>query len=91
MLQPRGMTSEAVAEYLGYRSAKSFQSRLPVLRAKGFPPRIAGLHRWDRAAIDRWLDEQSGITHDDPVAEADRRLEEWLSSLKSRSPNESKP
>ncbi len=66
MIEPRGMTSEAVAEYLGYRCTKTFQSALPILRARGFPARIVGLHRWDRAAIDRWLDEQSGITHDDP-------------------------
>ncbi len=90
MIEPRCMTSEAVAEYLGYRSAKSFQSRLPVLRANGFPPRIAGLHRWDRAAIDRWLDEQSGITHDDPADEMGRGLDAWAASLNSRSPNESK-
>ncbi len=77
---PRGMTTTEVARYLGFQNVQTFRSKLPQLRKLGFPNKIVGLHRYDRTAIDRWLDEQSGLQESLPLAAAERALEKWLPS-----------
>ena len=71
------MTSHDVAYYLGFANVKTFQSRLPKLRKLGFPDKIGALNRWDRAAIDRWLDEQSGLAEQSALEKAREALERW--------------
>lgn len=59
-MTPRLLTERAVAEYLS----------LPVCRArKVMAGRLVleGRVRWDRVAIDRWLDEQRGAAPDEPA------------------------
>lgn len=58
-MTPRLVTSADVGRYLG-RSASWFCRNRATLEARGFPrPVDACGMRWDRAAVDAWLDEQS--------------------------------
>ncbi len=59
-LTPRMLSGPKVAAYLG-RSATWFLQNRIGLEAAGFPGPVAPLGLWDRHAIDRWLDERSGL------------------------------
>jgi hypothetical protein len=62
-LLPRGLTDAESAAYIG-RSSTWFQEHLPELEAAGFPRKLPIVDLRDRAAIDRWLDEQGGLAQD---------------------------
>lgn len=55
----RVLNRAETAAYIGY-SVTWFAERLPELYAKGFPAPLPLLERWDRHAIDRWLDRLGG-------------------------------
>lgn len=62
MTAARLLTPGQVAQLLGLPSSRSFLRRLPKLREGRFPAPIEGLgQRWDRRAVDAWLDLQSAI------------------------------
>ena len=70
-LTPRLLTVEQAAAYCGV-GRDNFEARVGVRPLKLFGNRVL----YDRVAIDRWLDEQSGLA----VVEAER--EDWLKHLK---------
>lgn len=72
-IAPRVLNRVETAEYIGY-SASWFGARLPVLYAKGFPKPLPILERWDRHAVDRWLDRLGG---DLPLTEHDEQ-DAWM-------------
>ena len=57
-LLPRGLTEAACADYLG-RSVGWFVAHKAELIERGFPPKLPIIDLYDRAAVDRWLDQQS--------------------------------
>jgi hypothetical protein len=57
----RGLTKQEAAEYCGCNSLAAFDR----WQQKGIvPPAIPGTNRWDRKAVDQWLDRASGIVSD---------------------------
>jgi hypothetical protein len=60
----RGLTKQEAAEYCGCNSLAAFDR----WQQKGIvPPAIPGTNRWDRKAVDQWLDRASGIVSDSKV------------------------
>lgn len=57
-IRPRLVNKTGLARYLGY-SLPGLNSRLPNLRAKGFPDKVDALDRFDLVSVDRWLDSLS--------------------------------
>ena len=57
---PRCMNGADVAAYLGM-SVSSFTRKRSDMERAGFPPRDALTGRYDKLAIDRWLDSRSGF------------------------------
>lgn len=70
-MTPRLLTPEQAGLYCGV-SRENFEARVGVPPLKLFGNRIL----YDRVALDRWLDQQSGVA----VVEAER--EDWLKLLK---------
>lgn len=60
----RGITRECAAEYLSLSTA----AFADWVRRGLIPGPIPGTHRWDRKAIDRALDNLSGIATTEPSA-----------------------
>jgi predicted DNA-binding transcriptional regulator AlpA len=77
MTEPRLMTGAEVAAYLGLTQA-SFSKWVADGRA---PKRLPGTRRWDRKAIDLYLDKLSGIPPA-PLSKEDREEEEWQKWLR---------
>jgi hypothetical protein len=60
-INPRCLTKQEAADYCGCKTLATFDQ----WRAKGIvPPAMPGTNRWDRKAIDRYLDRVSGIVTD---------------------------
>jgi hypothetical protein len=53
------MNRVETAGYIGY-SLTWFNAKLDELYARGFPKPLPVLERWDRHAVDRWLDRLGG-------------------------------
>lgn len=70
-LVPRLLTAEQAAAYCGV-GRDNFEARVGVSPLRCFGNRIL----YDRVALDRWLDQQSGLA----IVEAER--EDWLKHLK---------
>lgn len=72
-IQPRGLTKEEAAAYVGCRTLSAFNYRV----AQGLLPRaIPGTRTWDRKALDAAMDKASGIKSDGATTE----LDEWLAN-----------
>lgn len=76
ILQPRLLSRAEAAAYCGFKPS-AFSAHVSAGR---LPGPLAGLKKWDRAAIDAYLDKISGINtpmpaveEDDPWAEYDRK------------------
>ena len=77
---PRGLTAAETAYLLGVSEGR-FAQLLPRLLAAGFPSRDPITRRYDRRAIERWLDRRSGVARDcGPMA--------WLERLDATSEGE---
>jgi len=70
-MTPRGLSRDAAATYLGV-SPETFDANV---RPQVPPVTIGNRLVWDVRALDRWLDEQSGLT------DAFRSTDEWLAGL----------
>lgn len=70
-MTPRLLTPEQAAAYCGV-GRDNFEARVGVPPLKCFGNRVL----YDRVALDRWLDEQSGVA----LVEAERG--DWLKLLK---------
>ncbi|GLH77022.1 hypothetical protein SSBR45G_19300 [Bradyrhizobium sp. SSBR45G] len=58
MIEPRVMTKEEAASYVGCKSPSAFSD---WVRRGIIPGPIPGTHKWDRKAIDAALDRLSGF------------------------------
>ncbi len=87
-IQPRLLTAEEAAAYLGYKTTEIL-ARIPV---KSAPVAQGGAPRWDRVAIDRWLDIRAGLAPeslpdvlaDGSQGEADSELQAWRAQRGAR-------
>lgn len=77
LFAPRMLNAKAAAEYLGYKTTEILD-HIPV---KPHPLTDKGVPKYDRKALDAWLDSLSGLAH--PLApqnegeDADELLAEW--------------
>lgn len=71
----RGLTRCETAHYLGLSEGR-FSELRPALERDGFPAIDPLLARYDRVAVDAWLDIRSGIEKRSTI-DADRELETW--------------
>ncbi len=62
---PRGITAEEAAGYLGM-AVSTFNVKLPEFLKEGFPAVDVLLKRYDKEAIDTWLDARSHLTEPSP-------------------------
>lgn len=77
-IAPRGLTKHDAAAYCGCCTEGAFYDWIQ----KGIVPGpIPGTQRWDRKAIDVWLDRASGI---ESGTKSHNALEEWLASQAKR-------
>jgi hypothetical protein len=76
-LPPRGMSKEAAAEYAGAESLSTFSD---WIRRGIMPGPIPGTQKWDRKAIDAYLDRASGL---EPTIPADP-FSEWKAGQDAR-------
>jgi len=60
IISPRLLTLATLAAYLGQTETELLRL-MPDLDPLGFPAPMPPFDRWDRAAVDRWLDRQSGV------------------------------
>ena len=58
MIEPRGMSKEQAAAYVGCQTLSTFNN---WIRRGIMPGPIPGTHKWDRKAIDAALDRLSGF------------------------------
>ncbi len=76
--QPRGLTPTEMIGYIGHGASWLTDERLEQLYSLGFPRPDSMTERFDRVAIDAWLDQRSGLNnglgYDDGLS---RRLEEF--------------
>lgn len=72
-MQPRLLTSKEAAAYL--RMCESTFRNIAPVSAVDFGERHARMKRFDKAALDRWLDEKSGITNDAELSDLERFLQ----------------
>lgn len=73
-LPRRVLTLEEVSRLLRL-TPRAFRRRLAELEAAGFPPPVPSFNdRWDRVAIEAWLDRQIPAAVRDPAREAERLL-----------------
>lgn len=80
---PRGLTAYEVAYYLGV-SETHFHRKLPELRRAGFPEPDSLLRRYDKAAIDRWLDMRSDLAESSDDHGLHQRLGDFRRGAVSR-------
>jgi hypothetical protein len=59
--EPRGLTRREAAEYLGHTESWLTKERLDDLQESGFPEIDPLTERFDRHAIDVWLDQRSRL------------------------------
>jgi len=78
-MPPRGLKKEDAAAYCGCETVSAFDDWVKKGIVSG---PIPGTQRWDRKAIDIWLDRASGIQGE---ATASDPLGEWLASKAARS------
>jgi hypothetical protein len=79
MIEPRVMTKEEAASYVGCKSSSSFND---WIRRGIMPGPIPGTHKWDKKAIDAALDRLSGLR-----SRIDTQLspyDEWKASQNAR-------
>lgn len=82
-IQPRGLSREDAARYVGISTDK-----LDQLGRAGVIPRVCIGRRvvYDRAALDRWLDRQSGLATAPAPLEAPHAVhpstQEWLKKIR---------
>ena len=62
-VDPRLVPKEKAARRLGLTAA-AFESAIPELLSKGFPPPLPVIGNFDLQAIDRWIDAQVGLVND---------------------------
>ena len=72
-IAPRGLKGCEVAAYLGLSSSSFVRKRRAMIRA-GFPPSDPLTGRYDRHAIDAWLDARAGLGGNAGERELLRRL-----------------
>lgn len=65
---PRVLSTAQAAAYLG-RSLTWFSEHRAELEAAGFPAALPLVGGFDKRAIDRWLDRNSGMIPDNPAVE----------------------
>lgn len=76
-LPPRLLSREQAAEYLGV-SPNHFIDEV----AKAIPPvHIGRRNLWDRRALDRWVDEQSGFSGGGIGKGSMLSVEEWVKKI----------
>lgn len=79
-ITPRLLTAAQAATYLGYRSTEILR-RLPVRPLRLSSTDVERAPRWDRNALDRWLDGLSDlggtITNDNEPASVEAELNAW--------------
>ena len=78
-LQPRMLTAQQAAEYLGYNSTDLLR-HIPVKAVRLMP--VNGQPRWDRRQLDAWLDELGGAANtaanDDGHDDVDAEFDAWV-------------
>ena len=87
--KPRLMDRAEAAAYCGYSPGQF--SRL--VTSGRLPPALRGLRRWDRAAIDAWLDQASGIDRSlakTPKQVSDDAFDAWEREYEARHGGERK-
>jgi hypothetical protein len=62
-VDPRLIPREKAARRLGL-TLLAFESALPELLSRGFPPPLPVIGNFDLHAIDRWIDAQVGLVND---------------------------
>ena len=80
-IAPRMLSAPQVAAYLGRSGSWFLEHRRELEAAAGFPGPVAPLGLWDRHAIDRWLDERSGLL-DRSEMPADAYDADWLEACR---------
>jgi hypothetical protein len=68
-VDPRLVPPQKAARYL-HLTLHQFQDALPSLIARGFPRACPVIGHFDLAAINHWLDLQSGVERPSPEADA---------------------
>jgi len=81
LYSPRGLTAREVAQYLGCAESTFFAKRA-TLEASGFPQKNRLTGRWDKKAIDLWLDRISGIEQGMPVDNPREQLQKAIHARK---------
>lgn len=77
-ITPRGLSKEDAAAYCGCATVAAFDDWV----ARGIiPGPIPGTHRWDRKAIDSYLDRASGLQPTIGTA-----FDDWKATKDARSP-----
>lgn len=66
-VQPRDVPASKAARRL-HLTLPEFESRLPRLRARGFPAADPDTGNFDLKAIDDWMDRRSGLSTEAPAA-----------------------
>lgn len=84
---PRLMNADAVADYLDM-GRTTFDTKRKMLEGTGFPKPVLprdefGSAKWDRHAIDAWLDNRSGL-NDEIRATPSAPAIDWESKLMNR-------
>lgn len=89
-VDPRLVPPQKAARYL-HLTLHQFQDALPSLIARGFPHPCPVIGHFDLAAINHWLDRQSGIGNQHSEAVADdvertvfARIEQYGKSIRNR-------
>lgn len=75
---PRLLTGPQAAAYLGFKSVELLQN-IPVGPIRLSPVGVGRAPRWDRRALDHWLDGLSSIKRCAPSADDDFAMESELS------------
>ena len=54
---------DELAGWLGFPTGRTFQNAAPrLVKAHGFPPKLAGRPVWSRRAVLQWIDTMGGAT-----------------------------
>lgn len=70
----RGMAAVETAYYLGLSQGR-FAELLAALQAEGFPTADPTTGRYDRRAVDLWLDRRAGLA--EPCSDLDQRIADY--------------
>jgi hypothetical protein len=78
---PRLLTASEAAAYLGYTSSEVLRA-IPVAPIRLATVGVGAGPRYDKVALDRWLDRLSGLHANDephlPAEDGETELEEWM-------------